>query len=127
MKRLKLFSYGMKSFIPADFGWLLGGIDFQVDHDRVLPAAHDHRFDGLFGAGVQLLVRDERRDVNKISRAGLGEVFEIFAPTKSSAAADDIQDRFELAMMMRSSLGVGGDHHGAGPQLFGSGARKVVG
>ena len=41
--------------------------------------------------------------------------------------ADDVDDAFELAVMMRAGLGVGMDRHRAGPDLLRAGARQIDG
>src|SRR5579862_1653332 len=105
----------VKCVVPADFGRLFGALDLQIHYNRVLPAADHHGLHGSLRTRIQFLVRHIGRDVDKVPGIGLGEVFQIFAPPKSSAAAHDIQHGLEIAMMMRSGLGVRGDHDGPSP------------
>jgi hypothetical protein len=63
------------------------------------------------------LMRHERRHVDEITRASLRDVLQAFAPSHPRAAADDIDDAFQVAMMMRAGFRVGMNRHGAGPEL----------
>ena len=59
----------------------LGRGDIEIDDDGILAAPHHHYFDGLVGAGVQLLVRDERRHENEIAGTGfIGELEPVAPP-----------------------------------------------
>ncbi len=48
------------------------GFNIKVDHYRLLPAADDHTEQGLGCAWVDLLMRDERRNVDEITRGSFG-------------------------------------------------------
>jgi hypothetical protein len=50
----------------------LGGRNVEVHDHRVAAAPHQHAVQGLFRAGVDLLVRDERRYEDEVARPGFG-------------------------------------------------------
>lgn len=87
----------------------------EVDDDGFLAASHENAFERLVGAGVDLLVRNVRRNVDEVAGSGFGGELELIAPTHASAAFDDIDDAFNLAVMMSSSLGVWMYGDGSGP------------
>src|SRR6478752_10185930 len=80
-------------------------LDIQVHHDRFLAAANDHGFHRLVGARVHLLMRHEGRHVDEISRPGFLDVFQTIAPAEACASAYDVEDRLQLAMMVRARAG----------------------
>ena len=94
--------------------------EVEVHHDGVLTASDDDSFAGLVGASVDLLVRYERRNIDEIARSGFTAEFEVVSPPHASPAANNVEDCFELAVVMRSGLCVGLDYDRAGPQLTGS-------
>jgi hypothetical protein len=79
----------------------LGTFDIQVHHDRFLSAADHHGFHRLIGTRIHLLMWHERRHIDEIAGSRFGDVFEMVAPTEASAAPDNVQYRFEFAMVMR--------------------------
>src|ERR1700681_4742046 len=82
---------------PA-YGWRrLRRWNVEVDHDRLLSAAHQHALERLVGAGVDLLVGNVRRDEDKIARAGFSHVLEALAPAHSSPPLDHVDDAFQFA------------------------------
>ena len=97
---------------------VFGAGNIEVDDDGFLAAADYDGFDGLVGAGVELLVRDVGRHVDKITGAGFVYEFEVVAPAKAGAAADNVDDGFEFAVMVRAGFGVGVDDDGAGPEFL---------
>jgi hypothetical protein len=56
----------MGRIYPVDFLRILDRGYVEIDHDRLLIAAHDHAGERLVLVGVDLLMRHERRDENKI-------------------------------------------------------------
>jgi hypothetical protein len=78
----------------------------QIHDHRLLPAAHDHSFHWLILFGVQLLVRHVGRDVHEVSRTGLVHKLQPLSPAKSRAASNNVDHRFQFAVMMRSRLGI---------------------
>src|SRR5262245_18700562 len=104
---------------------LLDAVDIEIDHHRFVIAAHQHAFEWFVRAGVDLLVRHERRHEDEIARTGLGGEFEPFAPAHAGTAAHHIDHAFELAVVMRAGLGIGMDRDRAGPEFLRAGAREV--
>ena len=90
----------------------------EVDDDRLLPAAAQHARQRLGVAGVDLLVRHERRHVDEVAGTGLGGEFEPVAPLHPRAARHDVDDALDRAVVMRAGLRPGMDDDGAGPQLL---------
>lgn len=130
---LKLGSAAVRQMIARSIGRvsvvnppdLLGRLNrgyVQVDDDRFLPASHEYAFERLIGAGVDLLVRHVRRDVDEVAGSGVSGELEMIAPTYASAAFDDVDDAFKLAVMMRSGFGVGMDGDSARPQFTRAGS-----
>ena len=90
-------------------------LDVEIDRDRLAVAAHQHAFQHLVAAGVDFLVRHVGRHEDEIAGAGLGGELQLLAPAHPRLALHDIDDAFEMAVMMRAGLGVGPDGHGARP------------
>jgi hypothetical protein len=44
----------------------------EVHDDRISPVADDHCLANLIGAGIDLLMRHVRRDIDEISRLSFG-------------------------------------------------------
>src|SRR5205823_4076095 len=101
----------------------LRALDVQIHDDGLLPAADDHSFDGLIRRRVHFLMGNVRRHVDEIPRAGFFDVFQAITPAKPGAPTDDVENRFELAMMVRARSRRGLYDHGARPQLAGAGLR----
>src|SRR4051812_25142471 len=59
---------------------LLDRLDVEVDRDRLAVAAHQHAFQHLVRAGVDLLMRHVGRDENEIAGAGLRGELQALAP-----------------------------------------------
>ena len=99
---------------PKNFLRRLHRRDSQVYDDGFLIAAHDHAGQRLAGTGVDFLMRDERRHEDKIPRTGLREKLQSLSPAHPRSAADDIDDAFQFAVMVRRGFGVGIDADRAG-------------
>src|SRR6185312_11197629 len=87
--------------------------------------AHEHAFERLVGAGIDLLMRHVRRHIDEIAGAGLGDEFQILAPAHARLAAQNVDHAFQCAVMMRSGFGVGLNGDGSGPDLLRANARIV--
>src|SRR5271170_6664484 len=96
---------------PLGPGWGFGTGDVQIHDDRVLTASHHHSLDGLIGIGVDFLMRHVRWNEDEIARTGLVDELQMLAPAKSSATFHDIEDRFEIPVMVSASLGVRFNHN----------------
>ena len=101
----------------------LGSFQVQIYDDRILTASYHHRFARFVDPGVDFLVRHIRRHVNEISRTGFLAEFQSIAPPHARAAAHDVEDRFEFAVMVRSGLGIGIYDDRTGPQFASACAR----
>ncbi len=62
-------------------------------------------------------MRNIRRNVDKISRSGFVDKFKMIAPAKAGAAANDINNSFEFAMMVWARLRIGMNNDRSGPEL----------
>src|SRR5579862_1956621 len=104
---------------------LLHRLDVEIDGDGLAVAAHQHAFQHLIRAGIDLLMRHVRRDEDEIARIGLGGELQMLAPAHARLAAHHIDDALEMAVMMRAGFGIGLDRHRAGPQFLRAGAGKI--
>src|SRR5579872_7306098 len=96
----------------AGAGWFRG-FHLEIYYYRILAAADYYRFAWLVLLRVDLLVRHVGRHVDEIARAGFVYELEVVAPAHSGAAADYIENGFELAVMMRACPGVRLYYYGA--------------
>ena len=103
----------------------LGTDDVEVHYDRLLAAADHYGLNRFIGTRVHFLMGNVRRNVDEIAGSGFFDVFEALAPTEAGTAMNDVENRFELAVMVGGGAGGGFHSHGAGPQL--AGARAGVG
>src|SRR5215469_7343969 len=70
-------------------------------------------------------MRHVGRNKNKIARIRLSGKLQAFAPAHAGLAADNVNDAFQMAMVVRSGLRIWLDCHRAGPELLCAGAREV--
>src|SRR5262249_42159729 len=104
---------------------LLHRLDVEVDHDGLVIATHHYAFERLARAGVDLLVRYERRHIDEIARTGFGGELQPLAPTHARLAAHHVDDALQLAVVMCPGLGVGPNVHRACPNFLGADAGIV--
>ena len=95
----------------------LRAFDVEIDNNRLLPAPDHDCFARLIRKGIDFLMRNERRDIDEVTRPGFTAKFEVLTPSHSGPASDDIKYSFKFAVMMRAGLRIGLDDHGAGPEL----------
>lgn len=113
---------------PPDILRLLDRLDiWQIDGDGLAIAPDQHTLELLVLARVDLLVRHPRRHVDEIARAGFSDKLELLAPAHARLALEDVDDALEVAVVMRTGLGVCVDGDGAGPELLGTHTRKIDG
>src|SRR6516165_2843333 len=93
----------------------------EVHHDRFLVAAYHNTAQRLVFAGVDLLVRHVRGDIDEIAGARFGGELEPVAPAHPCTAAQDVDHALQRAVVMRSGPGAGLDLHGTGPDPVGPG------
>ena len=96
-------------------------LHIQIDDHRVLTATDYDGFTWLIGASVYLLVRNERRNIDEITRPGFITKLKRIAPAHASAPAHNVEHCFQLAMMMRPGFGIRLHDHSPGPKLGGAG------
>ena len=100
-------------------GWL-GTLDVEIHHDRVLTASYDDGLTGFVGESVDLLVRHIRRNIDEVAGSCFTAEFQVVSPSHASSAANNVEDGFELAVLVRAGLSVRLNYHRAGPQFAGS-------
>ena len=108
---------------PPHLFWGLECRNLEIHNDWLLAASHEDAFERLLGAGVDLLMGNVRRNVDKVAGAGFRDKLELFAPTHARATFDDVDDAFKLSVVMRPGLGVRMDGDGSGPEFRGAGSR----
>jgi hypothetical protein len=101
----------------------LGSFQVQIHDDRILTASYHDRFARFVDPGVDFLVRHIRRHVNEISRTGFLAEFQSIAPPHARAAAHDVENRLEFAVMVRPGFSVRIYDDRTGPQFGSAGAR----
>jgi hypothetical protein len=106
--------------VVSSGGLCLWAFDIEIDHDGILTTSYDDSFTGFVGEGVDLLVRHVWRNIDEIAGAGFTAEFQVVAPSHAGPAANDIEDGFQVAVVVRAGLGVGLDYNCAGPQSAGS-------
>ena len=135
--RIQNFDRSYKRHEPAGALFPMGRIDparlrgrfrarnVQVDYNRLLAAAHHHRFNRDIRIGVDFLMRNIRRNEDEVTRSGLIDEFQLLAPAESGTAFHYIQHRFEIPVVVRSGFRVGLDDDSSGPQLTGAGTCMI--
>jgi hypothetical protein len=56
-------------------------VHIQIDDNRILSVPHDYSFADLIWAGVDLLVRHVRWNVNEVASPGFVAQFQLIAPS----------------------------------------------
>ena len=72
---------------PGTFAWCrrFRCRNIEVHHNRILTAPYDHRFHGHVRSRIHFLMRDIRRNEDKIARACFVDEFEIITPAEARA------------------------------------------
>src|SRR5206468_2896899 len=99
-----LRSARMRRVDPPHILRRLRRLDVQVDRHRLAVAAHQHAFERLGRAGVDLLVRHEGRHVDEVAGTGLGGELQVLAPAHARAALDDVDHALQRPVVMRAGL-----------------------
>src|SRR5215813_1227090 len=89
----------------------------EIHYDRFLAAPHQYAFKRFIWTGIYLLMGDIRGDVNKVSGTCHGGELQMISPPHTSAALYNKDHAFELAVMMRSGLGIRMNADRSGPEL----------
>jgi hypothetical protein len=103
---------------PVDGFRFFDGGDVEVDGDCFVVTSDQDALKALAATCVDLLVRNERRDVDEVADGSLGDEFKPFALPHPGAAFHDIDHTLEVTVVVGSGLGVWFDRHGAGPDLL---------
>ena len=101
----------------------LGAFHSKVHHNWILPAPDNHRLTSFVGFGINLLMRNERRDIDKIARTRFASELETIPPTHARSALDDIKNRFQFSVVMGSGFRAGPDRNRARPEFCRASAR----
>ena len=110
------------AFVPR-----LGTLDVQIYHDGILSAPDNHCFAWHICSSVDFLMRDIWRHVNEIASVRLIAELQLITPTHACATSDDVDHRFQLAVMMRAGFCMWLNDYGTGPQLTGARTRMCDG
>src|SRR5262249_2931827 len=90
----------------------------ESDHNRFLPAPHNHRFHRLVFSRVEFLVRNVWRNIDEVSRTCFVNKLKTIAPPKARAPTHAVYDSFEFSVLMRSGLRIRLHDYRAGPQFL---------
>src|SRR6185295_17856342 len=112
----------MNGIDPVDLFRRLGRFDVEVDGGGFLAAADEDAAQHLGRAGVDLLMRHERRDVDEIAWPRLGGKLQMLAPPHARPAADHVDHALQLSMVVSAGLRVGLHGDRTGPELAGPGS-----
>jgi hypothetical protein len=91
--------------------------DVEIDYDGVLAASYHHGLAGFVRESVDLLVGHVGRNIDEVTRSGFTAEFQVVAPTHTGPAANDIEDGFQVAMVVWSGLRVRLYYNRASPQF----------
>ena len=108
----------MDRVFPENLFRFFDRFDVEINDNRLLAGADENTFQRFVPAGIDFLMRHIGRHEDEIAGAGFGDELQIFAPAHSCPAFDDVDDAFEIAVMMGAGLSVGVDRHGSRPDLF---------
>ena len=118
----------MRRINPLDPLWHLHRLNIrQINRNSLIIAPHKHTLQRLVLIRIDLLMRHIRWHEDKIPRTRLSRELEFLAPTHAGFAFDDVDDGFQVAVVVGAGFGVGVDVHCAGPDLLGSRASEVDG
>ena len=99
----------------------------QIDRNRLIFTPHKNTLQSLILISIDLLVRHLRRHKDEIAWPSFSSELQLLAPSHSSFALDDVDHRFQVAVMVRASFGVRMNVHRAGPDLLSTSASEVDG
>src|SRR4051812_40862045 len=94
----------MKRHCARVDGCRLRAFAIQIHNDWILTASYHYRLTAFIGPSVDLLMRHVRRNVDEVARSGFAPELQMIAPSHPSPAADDVENGFQLAVMVRSGL-----------------------
>src|SRR5215510_12424059 len=109
----------MAGIDPIDRFWWFDWGNVQIHHDRLLPAAYQHTDEFFILAGVDFLMRDKWRHIDKIPWPGLGDVLQMIAPAHAGTAIHHINNTLQVSMVVRTRFRMGMNGDSTGPQLTG--------
>src|SRR5438093_12220041 len=102
---------------PIDLFRRLSGFEIQIDDDRLLTAPDHHAAENISRARIDLLMGNERGNVNEIARASLGDKLQVLTPSTAPPAANHIENAFQFSMVVSTRFGSGLDGDRAHRQL----------
>jgi hypothetical protein len=108
---------------PSDFFRRFYGRDVEIHNDWLLATSHEHTFERLVSAGVDLLMRHIRRNVDEVARPGFSSEFEMIPPTHSRLALDHVDDAFKFSVVMSPGLCIRVNAYSPCPKLRCAGPR----
>jgi hypothetical protein len=108
----------MRWIYPADGLGLFNRGDVEVNNDGLVVASNQHTLEEFVVTCIDFLVGNIRRHEDEVAWACLGEELEPFSPTHTSPAAEDIDDAFEVAVMVGAGLGVRLYRNPTGPDIL---------
>src|SRR5439155_489581 len=82
----------------------LGTVDVEGYHNRFLSASHHNGFIGLIRPGIDLLIENVRRHIDKIAGPSLIAKLKFFAPPHPRPPPHHVQNGFQFPMVMGACL-----------------------
>ena len=117
---------GMCRINPLDAFRHLDRLDIrQIDSNRLIVASNQYALQRLILVSIDLLMRHVRRHKDEIAGPGLSSKLQLLAPPHASLALDDVDHRFQVAVMVGACFGIRVDVYCASPDLLGASAGKV--
>ena len=100
---------------------------WQIDSHGVAVTPHQHTLQRFIVTRIDFLVGHIGRDKDEVAGACLGGKLQLVAPAHARPALQDIDDAFEMAVMVCTRLGAGVDVDGSSPELLCTYPGKVDG
>src|ERR1044071_203139 len=113
----------MKVVEPSNFFRRLGGRNIEIDHNWFLPATNEYTLERFINAGIYLLVRNKRRDIDEVARSCFSREFKFVSPSHSRPSLHHVDNAFELPVMMRTRFCVWVNADRSCPQFRRPGSR----
>src|SRR5206468_3869741 len=96
-------------------------LNIQIDYYWLLTASRDNTAKLLIFTRIDLLMRHERWNIDKVARSCFRNEFEMLPPAHPCPTPHYVNDTLQFAMMVGACLGVGFDREGACPQFASAG------
>src|SRR6266849_3380448 len=118
---LTVLRMGVNWVNPVHLFRRLYRLNIQIDDYWLLSAARDNTAQLLSFTRIDLLMRHERWNIDKVARSCFRNEFEMLPPAHTCPTPDYVNDTLQFAMMVCACLGVGFDREGACPQFASAG------